>query len=330
MNSLRVCVTYLFLAYAWTWIIGWTVVSFQDGVSPALVTPLLGISAFGPTLSAFVTSYWSEGCEGMKKLVRRCYLQDIPRVWLYFALCCQPLVDCIVCSFYVWFGGIPPSTKPQSFFINLLLSIPVGSLGEEFGWRGILVPNCLDIFEEKYGCAVEEDDSVTDLPEDSRTFQMASQVTSIETLDVGLLSSSNQQHQQQQQRRRRRLNWKWSSLATCLVTGVFWACWHLPAFYIKALTQNHCNFFQFLIQEVLYTIFYVLQANHTNQSILAAILMHASINSFGGLVPWGSESFPPFLAMPNALLTLVLFLVSLAIVSVTGVELGRRGHGTPS
>ena len=243
------------------------------------------------------------------KLVRRCYQQDIPRVWLYFACFCQPTIDCIACSLYVWFGGEAPSTKPLSFFINLLLSIPVGSLGEEFGWRGILVPNCLDIFDEKYGSTQDY------VAEGENVDVTAFHITTKEDLHGGRLSV----HQHEGRKR-----WRWSCLATCLVTGVFWACWHLPAFYVKVLTQNHCNFFQFLIQEVLYTIFYVLQANHTNQSILAAILMHASINSFGGLVPWGTESFPPFITMPNALLTLVLFFAGLGVISITGVELGRK------
>ena len=118
--------------------------------------------------------------------------------------------------------------------------------------------------------------------------------------------------------------WKYSSVISCIIVGAFWAVWHLPAFYVKLLSQNHCNFGQFLIQEMLYTGFYLWQANNNNHNILLALLMHSSINCFGGLVPWGDISFPPFTAMPNAMYTVVLLVFLCALISHVGVTLGRR------
>lgn len=118
--------------------------------------------------------------------------------------------------------------------------------------------------------------------------------------------------------------WTWSPLVGCVVTGITWACWHLPSFFVTSLSQNHCNFGQFLLQEVLYCVFYTYVSNKTNANILVAIAMHTAINSFGGFVPWGDVSYPDFLAMPNALNTVILMFCAAGLIFSVGPQLGRE------
>ena len=73
---------------------------------------------------------------------------------------------------------------------------------------------------------------------------------------------------------------------------------HLPDFFVKALSQHNVNFFTFVLGSVLYSFFYTVVSNRTSNSILGAWLMHASINTFGALVAWGSVPFPSVFAMP--------------------------------
>ena len=274
---------YLLGAFGWTWIIGWTAVFHQKStILQNNIWIFLGFAAFGPTISAFATTFIVEGPAGMKNLLKRCDYKLIPSEWYFLALFGMPVLLGFTCAMYVWFGGNPPRTTPTSFFISLLLSIPVGSLGEEFGWRGILIPALQDILDSWV-----------------LNINRAEKDNEIEINREYLLIESNEIEMPSSQ-------WKWSPLVATFFVGVVWALWHLPSFYIDALSQNHCNFGQFVIQEILYSVFYTWMSNNTSYSILGAIIMHASINSFGGLVPWGTKSFPSFLAMPNSIQTVIM------------------------
>lgn len=281
--SVKIVMLYLLGAFGWTWIIGWTAVVHQQSVViKNNIWIFLGFAAFGPTISAFATMAIVKGAAGVKHLLRRCHYNMIPKPWCVFAVFGMPLLLGFTCAIYVWFGGNSPRTTPTSFVITLLLSIPVGSLGEEFGWRGILVPTMQDILDSWMH---EKNKIKYDIENECNQEHLL-----IENNCADLRSS----------------HWKWSPLVATLIVGVVWALWHLPSFYIHALSQNHCNFGQFVIQEILYSVFYTWMSNNTSYSILGAIIMHASINSFGGLVPWGDKSFPSFLAMPNSIQTVVM------------------------
>lgn len=90
----------------------------------------LGFAAFGPTISAFSTMSIIYGTVGAKQLIQRCHYKLIPTKWFIFSIFSMPVF-----------------LAPTSFIVTLLLSTPVGSLGEEFGWRGILVPMVQDILD---------------------------------------------------------------------------------------------------------------------------------------------------------------------------------------
>ena len=279
----KLCV-FVAMAFGWTWVFGWPVVAYQH--SSAVkdnVIIFLAVGAFGPTISAFATQYIFERKEGVLNLVRRCHPKLIPRAWVLGCLFLVPTALCVLSALFVWFGGAPPKTKvPGEFFVTAAISIPVGALGEEFGWRGVMLPDAQTLVDEwrrprRPGSA---------------------------------------QHPAPK--------WRWSPVVASIVIGAIWATWHLPSFFVSSLTQSHCNFGQFFLGSIFYSVLYTWQSNSTNGSILAALVMHASINTFGGLNPWGDVEYPDFLAMPNSLFTLELLLICLALVWVVGPELGRE------
>ncbi len=52
------------------------------------------------------------------------------------------------------FGGSFPAQRVKtasSFFTTLAISFPVGSLGEEFGWRGVMAPYLNTLLDRKFG-----------------------------------------------------------------------------------------------------------------------------------------------------------------------------------
>ena len=316
-SEFRVCILFLLLSFGWTWLIGWIAVRFQnDEVFHKNIWVFLGIAAFGPTLAAFATYYVFSGRSGVLKLLGRCNPRGLSTPWVLYSCFSMPILLATTCGIYVWFGGDAPHTTPWSFFISLLLSIPVGSLGEEFGWRGVLYPHVLNLLDS-YSRALPSHlthwglgASSLPLPTDDADYLESLKGPASDRGGVAAVPSVQP--------------WRGAPLLACVVVGVLWALWHLPSFYISALSQNHCNLGQFIIQEILYSCFYATAAHFSNHSIFLAILMHASINSFGGLIPWGTHPSPPFTAMPNSIQTLVMLGAVAALVMVLGVDLGRE------
>lgn len=77
-----------------------------------------------------------------------------------------------------------------------------------------------------------------------------------------------------------RLQTRYNALGSSLIVGFFWWLWHLPAVFIpgKFMTDNLLVFLALLVVITLTSILFTWVYNHTNGSILAAMLMHASMN----------------------------------------------------
>lgn len=82
-----------------------------------------------------------------------------------------------------------------------------------------------------------------------------------------------------------RLQEKYSSLASGLLTGVIWSLWHLPSFFTVGSDHYGMPFLWFLMTIVSVSILMVWIMNHTNQSVLMAILFHVSIILIGHFLP---------------------------------------------
>jgi uncharacterized protein len=76
-------------------------------------------------------------------------------------------------------------------------------------------------------------------------------------------------------------------LLASLILGILWALWHLPEFLVPSWTAamgggNIVDITLFTITAVTFTIVITWVFNNTRASLLLAILVHASIDTFGG------------------------------------------------
>jgi hypothetical protein len=79
----------------------------------------------------------------------------------------------------------------------------------------------------------------------------------------------------------------------------------------------------FLTPNPMYSVFYTYGLNLSNDSILVAIIMHATINTFGGQIPWNDNSF---LDAPNSIQTVLMVPAVLLLLVCTGPTLGRAAN----
>jgi membrane protease YdiL (CAAX protease family) len=118
-----------------------------------------------------------------------------------------------------------------------------------------------------------------------------------------------------------------------LVLGVFWACWHLPLFFIPGLNQYGQSFPLFMLANIALSVAMAWLYANTNGSLLLVMLMHSAVNQTVGIVPTRlAKPGNPFAldTSPAVWLTAALlwimtayFLVRMRRVEWTGAEPGR-------
>jgi len=105
-----------------------------------------------------------------------------------------------------------------------------------------------------------------------------------------------------------RLQARFGSLGASLVLGFFWSSWHLPMFFTPGSPQYDQNFWtaypQYVIMITLVTIFMTMLYNQARGSVLACMLLHASLN-----IAAFSIKVPPE-ATPYALALYILVLIA--------------------
>lgn len=80
-----------------------------------------------------------------------------------------------------------------------------------------------------------------------------------------------------------------NALTASLILGVAWAAWHIPLFLIDGTFQNQLGFgsyrfWIFLASNIPLTVIMTWVYNHTNRSILSAVLVHFSGNIIGAII----------------------------------------------
>ncbi|MCC8358311.1 CPBP family intramembrane glutamic endopeptidase [Salinimicrobium sediminilitoris] len=77
---------------------------------------------------------------------------------------------------------------------------------------------------------------------------------------------------------------KWGSLKASLIVGFFWLIWHLPLFLIAGTSQSQkgfgFSFWSWSLQIMVLSVIFTWIHNHTQKSILAAVLLHFMANFF--------------------------------------------------
>ena len=145
-NNVKFPWTFLFLTFGFTWLI------LLPGILASLglfelrlpMYALVAVAQFGPSLTAFLLTYRSDGKAGAIQLLKRAFNFHIPWKWLAAIFLMPPLLAGLALAIHVLLGGQLPQLQllsqpaailPSFFFIFLLQ----GPVPEEFGWRGYLL-----------------------------------------------------------------------------------------------------------------------------------------------------------------------------------------------
>jgi uncharacterized protein len=135
---------YCAIAYAWSWLC-WglsTLLREQANLIPVLIG---AIGTFGPFVAATLVTGWQSGQSGILALLAQGLRWRLGWRGYGVVLGLPPLILLLALVLYRATGGVVPTffvvnhwvLVPLSFAINLALG---GALGEEFGWRGFLLP----------------------------------------------------------------------------------------------------------------------------------------------------------------------------------------------
>lgn len=179
-------------------------------------------TAIGPTVAAFLMTAITEGKPGVKALWRRFWNCNLSLRWLLVALLGLEVLRLVTNLVVRMIDGQPypivDTSNPFWMTIPLFLASFISSgMGEEFGWRGYVLP---------------------------------------------------------------RLQVKWNALTSSIVLGLLWAAWHIPAFIIPNISPLYQrNFWEWLPMVLLNTFIFTWIFNNSKGSVLAAALLHASMNT---------------------------------------------------
>jgi membrane protease YdiL (CAAX protease family) len=130
------------LTFGISWGLVWTSTRVEAAALSEAVYTLCG---FGPSLAAFAIVLIRDGRAGLGRWVQRCMVWR-PRIgWYLLALLATPLVMLAALGLHVALGGaVPPSPaigQPGLIVPTFALILMIGGpLGEEFGWRGYMLP----------------------------------------------------------------------------------------------------------------------------------------------------------------------------------------------
>jgi membrane protease YdiL (CAAX protease family) len=76
-----------------------------------------------------------------------------------------------------------------------------------------------------------------------------------------------------------RLQARWNALTSSIILGVIWATWHIPFFFIHNQPLYQRDFWEWIPLILLSSVIYTWIFNNTRGSVLAAALIHASLNT---------------------------------------------------
>jgi len=131
---------YLLVAFVWTWIFWLSLVVLSKSPLEDLYAVLLfGIGGFGPFAAAVSVTRFTEGKDGVKRLLKKGIDYRFRRIWFVPIFLFFPAVYGII----FLFGVLTGFTLDLVWLSNPLILVPaflvlfgVNGTAEEFGWRG--------------------------------------------------------------------------------------------------------------------------------------------------------------------------------------------------
>jgi membrane protease YdiL (CAAX protease family) len=142
--QIKALIAFVVLTFGWTWGLLWVGSAFT--LQPKWIgTAIIIASAFGPSLAAMTTVALFDGLPGVKRWLNRCLFWRIGWGWYAIAALGPLGLMVFALALHVAMGGtVPPSPAAGSFWLSALILGQIlllgGPLGEEFGWRGYVLP----------------------------------------------------------------------------------------------------------------------------------------------------------------------------------------------
>jgi membrane protease YdiL (CAAX protease family) len=139
----RLILAFLAVAFVWAWAFWayWIPAMGVGGLelSPAFLACAL-IGGLAPSIAAIAVSRWLVGPAALRDLLRHALRWNAAPQWYIFALLFVPAITVIsVAAQHLFVAPLSwpdvPTLLPVAIFWPIL-----ASLGEEFGWRGFLLP----------------------------------------------------------------------------------------------------------------------------------------------------------------------------------------------
>jgi len=138
--------------------IGWSLITFGVVPQNAPYAPLLYITGWGCSAGGLVATYASEGRGGVVRLLAQAVRVSVPVRWWLYVLLAPPAMQMCVALVYFKLAGVRVSVNPAALLSlatpAVLLPFFFGPFGEEFGWRGFLLPRFVQRFSVVPACLI--------------------------------------------------------------------------------------------------------------------------------------------------------------------------------
>jgi uncharacterized protein len=136
---------FLFVSFVWTW--AFELVARSRLAPPHVIDdagPLLVVASFGPFIGALAAVTMEHGLSGVRLLLRR--FLPIRGHWRAWLMAAYVLVPAAMVSLVVFSDGhVGRAAREGALLVFVpiigVFSVVTGPLGEEFGWRGVLLPH---------------------------------------------------------------------------------------------------------------------------------------------------------------------------------------------
>lgn len=139
-------IRFLLLTFGISWTIWWTIVLADrvEWVAASTLDPVKDLAAFGPSLVALGITARKYGRSGVRDLLLQATRWRIGVQWYLLALAGPLIISLAALAIHQILGGDaqwPDATGLLAFPLVLVIVLLLfGPLGEEFGWRGYVLP----------------------------------------------------------------------------------------------------------------------------------------------------------------------------------------------
>lgn len=144
VRSIPAVLTFIILAFVWSWGMG-IAANYIGKATPVLNTALKILAGFGPSLAGIVVVASFSTGTGLCDWLMRCLNWRVGWKWCLLAFGFPPAVMIVAIGLHRLLGGPMPALMSSDHIPLAIMNYGIvfligGPIGEEFGWRGYLMP----------------------------------------------------------------------------------------------------------------------------------------------------------------------------------------------